>query len=84
VEKPSLAALASSGLEGTPDPKDEEDEPQDPKVQAASLVREAIEDGDDEALAEALKSFMTMHSSSASDSIGGRKPTIQIHLMKGE
>lgn len=50
-------------------------------VQAASLVMEAIQDGDADALADALKSFCTMHGAGGGSS-GGGKPALTLHLHK--
>lgn len=47
--------------EGEADPMADAKQSDDPTVQAAGLVREAITAGDDDALADALKSFMTIH-----------------------
>lgn len=78
MDKPSLSALASKmGGDSEESPSDDTG-PQDPMLQAASLVREAIEDKDDEALADALKSFCTMHGTSGGSSAG--KPALTIHL----
>ena len=51
---------------GAADPMaDDKQQSDDPLVQAAGLVREAITAGDDEALADALKSFNGLHSTAA-------------------
>lgn len=75
MAKPSLADMAPSAsdeLEGSDDSGDME--APDPLVQAASLIREASADGDDEGLADALKSFITLCGSSEGSK--GKKPSL--------
>jgi hypothetical protein len=69
----SSAPMASDAMHEEPDgdedaaePTEDGKESDDPMVQAAGLVREAITAGDDEALADALKSFSSLHSSAPS------------------
>lgn len=65
------APMASDSMGGDPamgdasgdaDPMADSKGSADPTIQAAGLVREAITAGDDEALADALHSFMTLKS----------------------
>lgn len=69
MAKPNLASSmygSGKGAESSPDlDGDVEDDADsaaaaDPYTQAAGLVREASQDGDDESLADALKSFVRM------------------------
>jgi hypothetical protein len=67
--KPSDAPDSEPELEGGPE------DSADPMVQAASVIREAIADGDDEALADALRSFVTL-GSAASTTTASSKPSL--------
>jgi hypothetical protein len=61
-EEPDGDEMAPMGEgEDAADPMADAKQSDDPTVQAAGLVREAITAGDDDALADALKSFMTIH-----------------------
>ena len=81
MDKPSLSALASKMGGDSSGSSADDTGPQDPMVQAASLVMEAIQDGDADALADALKSFCTMHGAGGGSS-GGGKPALTLHLHK--
>jgi hypothetical protein len=86
-KKPSLSlASAAADMPDMPEPSDSGDmTSQDPGVQAASLVREALESKDDQALYDALCSIVDMEMSKdgggGADMGGGsEKPKLVIHL----
>jgi hypothetical protein len=78
--KPDLSSLPSSS-ESSPAGGDP-DMTVDPLVTAASAVREAFESGDDESLADALKSFCgMMGDSSPAEKMGPAKPKLLTALV---
>lgn len=85
MPKPNLASLVQADDAAPSSPDMDEEGPVDPQTQAASLIREAVQDGDDESLADALKSFFTLCSAKAEPESAGRKgkPSLSSSFGKG-
>lgn len=89
--KPNLAfGMSKSGKdrESSPDldadvADDADSQAADPYTQAAGVIRESIESGDDESIADALRSFVTLCMNKAESEPAGPKGKPKLSMYSG-